>query len=45
MFKVKFVAHSNLKEGSFPIRIVGNLPELGNWDPLNGFEMEQYYDG
>lgn len=46
MFKVKFVIHDALsRDGSFPIRVVGNLPALGNWNPLNGLEMEEYYDG
>lgn len=44
MYKVRFVVHDDSKSGSYPIKIVGNLPELGNWNPENGLEMEEYYD-
>lgn len=45
MFKVKFVVHDVSKGESFPMRVVGSLPALGLWIPLDGLEMEEYYDG
>lgn len=37
MFKVSFVVHDTSKSSPFAIRVVGNLPALGNWNPINGF--------
>lgn len=45
MFKVKFVVQCKPKKGEQCVKIVGNLPSLGSWNPANGLPMEEYYDG
>lgn len=45
MFKVKFVVHCKARKNEQVLKIVGNHPKLGNWNPLKGLAMEEYYDG
>jgi hypothetical protein len=45
MFKVKFVVKSKPRRTEQAIRVVGNLAALGNWNPLHGLLLEEYYDG
>ena len=45
MFKVKFVVHVKSRKSEQSIKIVGNLPLLGNWNPHQGLSMEEYYEG
>lgn len=45
MLQVKFVVHCKKPNNNSTIRIVGNLPEIGAWNPLNGLELEEYYEG
>lgn len=42
MYKVKFVVLTKVNKNNSLVKIVGNLPVLGNWNPLNGLEMEEY---
>lgn len=45
MFKVKFIVRTNEKESNYAVKIVGNLPILGNWDTNQGLELEKFREG
>lgn len=39
LFQMKFVT-----EPTESVRIIGNLPEMGNWDPAKGLVLKQQSD-
>jgi hypothetical protein len=39
MIKIKFVVQCKIKPNEQKVKIVGNLPILGNWNPYNGLSM------